>query len=73
MARWRRDELEAEHSQRLREAIRQGDAEIFEPSKRFEFPEPGSIRGVPLIGHGVRGAIRGTVPHQDLPPSDSRG
>lgn len=36
-----------------------------EPTRRFEFPEPQSLRGIPAIGRGVRGAIT------ELPPPGS--
>jgi len=30
----------------------------------FEFPSPTDLRGIPAIGHGVTGTIRGTDPAQ---------
>jgi hypothetical protein len=32
--------------------------------RRFEFPSPTDLRGIPAIGHGVTGTIRGTDPGQ---------
>jgi hypothetical protein len=33
---------------------------------RFEFPNPSDIRGIPLVGRGVSGVIRGTSPGANL-------
>lgn len=37
-------------------------AEEREERRRFEFPEPADLRGIPAIGRGVGGAIPGTRP-----------
>lgn len=64
LARFRLEEIAAEHRQAVHIAAPSQTMESVEEERsRFEFPEPQDLRGIPVIGHGVGGAIPGSLPH----------
>jgi hypothetical protein len=56
----------AEHTQNAKliaKIAHEGDARFERPATaRFEFPNPVDMRGIPALGRGVGGTIRGTRP-----------
>lgn len=67
LARYRQEQLAAQHRELVRIAAPSQTLEAVEHhhQRRFDFPEPQSLRGIPVIGHGVGGAIPGTKPSPD--------
>lgn len=65
LSRYRQEELAATHRELVRIAAPSQTLEAVDAHQptRFDFPEPQSLRGIPVIGHGVGGAIPGSLPH----------
>lgn len=66
LARYRQEQLAAHHRELVRIAAPSQTLEAVDQAdhpRRFEFPQPQDLRGIPVIGHGVGGAIPGSLPH----------
>jgi len=61
LARLQRQELEAQQARAVARALAEGEAAQAKP-----VASPADLRGIPVVGRGVAGAIRGTRPGQNL-------
>ena len=66
LARYRQEELASQHRQLIRIAAPAQSMDVVQDVRTYQQTkggDPRELRGIPVIGHGVGGAIPGTLPH----------
>jgi hypothetical protein len=66
LSRYRLEEIAAQHRQAVRIAAPAQTIDVVQDMQRYEQTkggDPRELRGIPVIGHGVGGAIPGSLPH----------
>jgi hypothetical protein len=65
-AKLRQAELDAEAGRKILEAVQQADTDDVQPDPFAKIGDQARMRGVPCLGRGVGGTMRGTSPLGEL-------